>query len=97
MWGDLERLHHRADGQSRVATPYQGRSRSTGEHSLILGTSLEVKYSDRIINFLLSGSGVLRKGQHSWNISVTKESRINPNVVLELSMECLFGEILFLL
>ena len=29
------------------------------------------------------GSGVLRKGQHSWNISVTKEARVDPKVVLE--------------
>ena len=34
------------------------------------------------------GSGVLRKGQHSWNISVTKEARVDPKVVLESSMEC---------
>ena len=33
-------------------------------------------------------SGVLRKGQHSWNISVTKEARVDPKVVLELLMEC---------
>ena len=31
------------------------------------------------------GSGVLRKGQHSWNIS-----RMDPKVVLESLMECLF-------
>ena len=34
------------------------------------------------------GSGVLPKGQHSWNISVTKEARVDPKVVLESSMEC---------
>ena len=31
------------------------------------------------------GSGVLPKGQHSWNISVMKEARV---VVLEPPMEC---------
>ena len=36
----------------------------------------------------LRGSGVLPKGQHSWNISVTKEARGDPKVVLELLMEC---------
>ena len=32
------------------------------------------------------GSGVLPKGQHSWNISVTKEARVDPKVVLESSL-----------
>ena len=41
------------------------------------------------------GSGVLPKGQHSWNISVTKEARMDLKVVLELSMECLFRGIFF--
>ena len=41
------------------------------------------------------GSGVLPKGQHSWNISVMKEARIDPEVVLELSTECLFRESFF--
>ena len=41
------------------------------------------------------GSGVLRKGQHSWNISVTKEARSDPKVVLESSMECPFRGIFF--
>ena len=31
----------------------------------------------------IRGSGVLRKGQHSQNISVTKEARVDPKVVLE--------------
>ena len=34
------------------------------------------------------GNGVLRKGQHSWNISVTKIARMDPKVVEESSMEC---------
>ena len=38
--------------------------------------------------FPTRGSGVLRRGQHSWNISVTKEARAYPKVVLELSTEC---------
>ena len=41
------------------------------------------------------GSGVLRKGQHSWNISVTKEARMDPEVVLDSSAECLFRESFF--
>ena len=41
------------------------------------------------------GSGVLRKGQYSWNISVKKEARVDPKVVLELSAECPFGGIFF--
>ena len=31
---------------------------------------------------------MLPKGQHSWNISVTKEARVDPKVVLESLMEC---------
>ena len=31
---------------------------------------------------------MLRKGQHSWNISVRKEAMVDPKVVLESSMEC---------
>ena len=31
---------------------------------------------------------MLPKGQHSWNISVTKEAKVDPKVVLESSMEC---------
>ena len=42
------------------------------------------------------GSGVLRKGQHSWNISVTKEARVDPKVVLESSTECPSRGIFFL-
>jgi len=38
---------------------------------------------------------VLLKGQHSWNISVTKEARMDPKVVLESSMECHSQGILF--
>ena len=34
------------------------------------------------------GSGVLSKGQRSWNISVTKEARVDQKVVLEPSMKC---------
>ena len=34
------------------------------------------------------GSGVLPNGQHSWNISVTKEARVDPKVVLESLMKC---------
>ena len=41
------------------------------------------------------GSGVLRKGQHSWNISVMKQARMDPKVVLELLMECPSWEISF--
>ena len=41
------------------------------------------------------GSGVLPKGQHSWNISVTKKARVDPKVVLESSMECPFWESFF--
>ena len=29
---------------------------------------------------------MLPKGQHSWNISVTKEARVDPKVVLESSL-----------
>ena len=43
----------------------------------------------------IRGSGVLRKGQHSWNISVMKEARMVPKVVLESSMEFLFHGIFF--
>ena len=43
------------------------------------------------------GSGVLPKGQHSWNISVTKEARMDPEVVLDSSAECLFWGIFFCL
>ena len=32
----------------------------------------------------------MRKGQHSWNISVMKEARVDLKVVLELSAECPF-------
>ena len=32
---------------------------------------------------VLRGSGVLRKGQHLWNISEPKETRVDPKVVLE--------------
>ena len=39
---------------------------------------------------LTRGSGVLPKGQHSWHISVMKEARMDPKVVLELSMKCLY-------
>ena len=35
------------------------------------------------------------KGQHSWNISVTKEARVDPKVVLESSMECPSRESIF--
>ena len=36
----------------------------------------------------IRGGGVLPKGQHSWNISAMKEARMDPKLVLELSMEC---------
>ena len=45
----------------------------------------------------LRGSGVLPKGQHLWNISVTKEARMDPKVVLDSSAECLFRGIIFCL
>ena len=38
---------------------------------------------------------MLLKGQHPRNISVTKEDRMDPKVVLESSMECLFRGIFF--
>ena len=38
---------------------------------------------------------MLPKGQHSWNISVMKEARVDPKVVLELSTECSSGESFF--
>ena len=38
---------------------------------------------------------MLPKGQHSWNISVTKEGRVDPKVVLESSMEGPFLGIFF--
>ena len=44
---------------------------------------------------LVRRSGVLLKGQHSWNISVTKEARVDPRVVLESSMECPSRESIF--
>ena len=34
------------------------------------------------------GEWSVAKGQHSWNISVTKEARVDPKVVLESLMEC---------
>ena len=44
----------------------------------------------------LRGSGVLPKGQHSWNISLTKEARVNPKVDLESSVEWPFlGKIIY--
>ena len=30
----------------------------------------------------------MQKGQHSWKISVMKEARVDPKVVLESLMEC---------
>ena len=47
-----------------------------------------------ILTFL-RGSGVLPKRQQSWNISLTKEARIDPKVVLESSVECNFLGIFF--
>ena len=38
---------------------------------------------------------MFRKGQRSWNISVTKEARMDPKVVLESSTKCLFRGIFF--
>lgn len=35
-----------------------------------------------------SRSGVLPKGQHSWNISVMKEARLDQKVFLDSLMEC---------
>ena len=43
----------------------------------------------------IRGSGVLPKGQQSWNIFVTKEARVDPKAVLESSMECLLGFLFF--
>ena len=43
----------------------------------------------------LRSSGVLWKGQHSWNISATKQARMDPKVVLESLMECPFRGIFF--
>ena len=48
-----------------------------------------------IFTFFERGSGVLPKGQHSWNISITKEARMDPEVVLDSSAECLFRGIFF--
>ena len=50
----------------------------------IIGNTFQINLS----NFLIRGSGVLPKGQHSWNISVMKEARVDPKIVLELSMKC---------
>ena len=36
-----------------------------------------------------------RKGQHSWNISVTKEARMDTKVVLNRRLNALFGEYFF--
>ena len=41
------------------------------------------------------GNGEWTKGQHSWNISITKEARMDPEVVLDSSAECLFRGIFF--
>ena len=54
---------------------------------IVLGRSQETVGRGELENFSM-GSGVLPKGQHSWNISVTKEARVDPKVVLESSMEC---------
>ena len=58
-----------------------------------------VSFQNHFISSLLwldiRGSGVLPKGQHSWNISVTKESRVDPKVDLESLMECPFRGIFF--
>ena len=40
-------------------------------------------FEHKNFEFERRGSGVLQKGQHSWNISVTKEARVDPKVVLE--------------
>ena len=53
-----------------------------------LATSGVLKYTTR-------GSGVLPKGQHLWNITVTKEARMDPEVVLDSSAECHFRGIFF--
>ena len=55
------------------------------QHNLI---HLGIKNWLETIFFNIRGSGVLPKGQHSWNISATKEARVDPKVVLESSMEC---------
>ena len=55
------------------------------QKALLLITKMPVlEYSLLFIR----GSGVLPKGQNSWNISVTKEARMDPKVVLESVMEC---------
>ena len=41
------------------------------------------------------GNGEWTKGQHSWNISITKEARMDPEVVLDSAAECLFRGIFF--
>ena len=43
----------------------------------------------------IRGNGEWTKGQHSWNISITKEARMDPEVVLDSSAECLFRGIFF--
>ena len=44
---------------------------------------------------LKRGNGEWTKGKHSWNISITKEARMDPEVVLDSSAECLFRGIFF--
>ena len=57
------------------------------------GKGLEVRVSVWIT--CTRGSGVLPKGQHSWNISVMKEAKMDPKVVFESSAKCSFRRIFF--
>ena len=67
----------------------------TTPHSSLLTphSSLLTPHSSLLTNFVSTrqndsrGNGEWTKGQHSWNISITKEARMDPEVVLDLSAD----------
>ena len=77
---------------SSLLCPDCGERRDTGQHvTRPRGKSRARFYHPNLSHrtFIhIRGSGVLRKGQRSWNIFLTKEARADPKVVLESSMEC---------
>ena len=62
------------------------------ENKVINNLKVTLKYIKVLI---LRGNGEWTKGLHSWNISITKEARMDPEVVLDFSAECLFWGIFF--
>ena len=71
-----------------ILRPVDGvEGREATQKKMPLGPTIFLTEHSRKIS---RGSGVLPKGQHSWNISITKEARIDPEVVLDSSAECLF-------